>query len=357
MIGAIDEPQQNSVYSSSEFNCRGWAFSENGIESIKIFIDAVEVGNAEHGLLRWDVKGVFPQYPDIEKSGFQFLKKVSLENGSHELKVVVQEKNDAKFILGNLVFTMIKKGTSSNIISRILPIFFNKKEEIQNSANDRKRVSFNYLHGNGIEIGALHNPLLVSELAHVKYIDRFSLSDLKKHYPELNSHHLVPIDIIDDGETLSTIPDNSLDFIIANHFLEHCENPIGTIRNHLRKIKLGGILYYAIPEKSNTFDKDRPVTDFNHNMEDDLQGPSISRKQHFYEWVTFIQKAQDTNEIEKQVTALMEKQYSIHYHVWDTTSIFQFFYKTNDYLKNSFAILHFEKNENEIIIIVQKKGS
>ena len=37
---------------------------------------------------------------------------------------------------------------------------------------DRESVANAYIKGNGIEIGALHNPLKVSPAAHVKYVDR-----------------------------------------------------------------------------------------------------------------------------------------------------------------------------------------
>jgi predicted SAM-dependent methyltransferase len=83
----------------------------------------------------------------------------------------------------------------------------------------------------------------------VNYIDRLSSGELQNHYPDLDLAKLVPIDVIDNGETLSTVEDDSLDFIVANHFLEHCENPIGAIRNHLKKIKPGGDSFLHNPGK------------------------------------------------------------------------------------------------------------
>ena len=100
---------------------------------------------------------------------------------------------------------------------------------------DRESIARMYIKGKGIEIGALHTPLCVSKSAQVTYLDRMSIPDLKKHYPELNSKNLVPIDIIDDGERLSKIPDSTQDFVIANHFLEHCQNPIGTSKAQPRR--------------------------------------------------------------------------------------------------------------------------
>jgi hypothetical protein len=40
---------------------------------------------------------------------------------------------------------------------------------------DRQMLAYEYLCGNGIEIGALHNPLRVPRRAHVRYVDRMSV--------------------------------------------------------------------------------------------------------------------------------------------------------------------------------------
>ena len=41
----------------------------------------------------------------------------------------------------------------------------------------------------------------------------------------------VPVGCIDDGERLGKIADASQDFVIANHFLEHCQDPILALLN------------------------------------------------------------------------------------------------------------------------------
>ena len=62
------------------------------------------------------------------------------------------------------------------------------------------------------------------------------------------------MDVIDNGETLQTLPDARQDFVVANHFLEHCQDPIGTIVNHFRVLKPGGVLFMAVPDKRWSFD-------------------------------------------------------------------------------------------------------
>lgn len=111
----------------------------------------------------------------------------------------------------------------------------------------RTSLAKQYLSGFGIEIGALHQPLLVPSRARVKYVDRLPIGELRLQYPELKEYPFRNVDIIDNGETLEKIESDSLDFVIANHFLEHCENPIKAIQSFLRVLKKGGTLYLAVP--------------------------------------------------------------------------------------------------------------
>ena len=355
MMGHIDNPKIDERFRKPDFICNGWAYSEEGILVIKILIDEREVGEAEYGLPRNDVKAAFPQYSDIEKCGFNFIHNAPLSKGHHKLTVRAYEKTGKKTDIGSVTLTLEK---SSNLFARLSSVFSRKLQitpAIFDSTDPRKRISIRYIKGSGVEIGALHNPLSISNQVHIKYVDRAPLSELKKHYPELHSCQMVDIDIIDDGETLSTLADCSQDFIIANHFLEHCENPIGTIQNHLKKVRPGGLLYYAIPEKTQIFDKERHLTTFEH-LVNDFFDTAASRKEHFYEWVTLVEQNKgDITDINSRISALMAMNYSIHYHVWDTETIFQFWFKTNEYLNNPFIVLHFERNENEIITILQKR--
>lgn len=127
MIGYIDDPSANSIIYSTTIVCRGWVYSELGIGSIKIIIDDCEVGEAEYGLQRNDVKTVFPQYSDIERSGFFFSKNLPLVNGSHRLKVTVYEKNGNMNDLGEVAFNLTSKSFFNANVSSIFTRFFCKK--------------------------------------------------------------------------------------------------------------------------------------------------------------------------------------------------------------------------------------
>jgi predicted SAM-dependent methyltransferase len=219
----------------------------------------------------------------------------------------------------------------------------------------RLLLSSFYLQGQGIEVGALHEPLKLSSKAKVKYVDRLSVADLRRHYPELDSLNLVNVDIIDDGERLTTLPNNSQDFIVANHMLEHCMNPIQTLQTFLSKVKPGGIVYAAIPDKRFSFDKDRQLTTFNHLM-DDYHNKN-DHFQHYIEWSQLVDKKQGEQEIMNHAKHLLQMQYSIHFHVWDYYSFVDFLLKTSQFLNYSFDILNisFSDHYSEIISVLRRK--
>lgn len=216
----------------------------------------------------------------------------------------------------------------------------------------RRELSKKYITGQGLEIGALHAPLWTSDRASVKYVDRFDVTMLRKHYPELAGYQLVDIDIIDNGEKLANIEDGKVDFIIANHMLEHCKNPLQTIKCHLTKIREDGRLFCSVPDKRYTFDAERPLTTFEHLVKDDKEGPETT--EHYYEYAKFVHKLSNSKEIEAEAKRLMEVDYSIHFHVWDFDTFNDFLIKAQAYLKNSFRIVCLEQNHHEIIVILAK---
>jgi len=181
-----------------------------------------------------------------------------------------------------------------------------------------------HLSGDGIEIGALHSPFDVSGLAitRIRYVDRFDVDELRKHYPELKEQKLVPVDIIDDGQVLGSIPDGSLDFVIANHMIEHCDNPLRTIRNWISKLKPGGICFIAVPDQRKGWDERREVTPLAHMIEDYRATPALRKernRQHFREWVELVGNQKN----EELIQHLIDIDYSIHYHVFTFDSFRQ----------------------------------
>ena len=215
----------------------------------------------------------------------------------------------------------------------------------------RKTIARVFLRGEGIEIGALHNPLKVPPAARVRYVDRMGLDALLQEYPELAGKRLVPVDIEDDGETLGTLKDGSQDFVIANHFVEHCEDPIGALGNMLRVLRPGGILYVAIPDKRYTFDRDRPVTPIEHLLRDNREGPAWSRRQHFEEWTRLVSKISDNGKAAREVDDLMAKRAPIHFHVWTQAEMLEMLAALRTF--RAFDIELMFRRDNEVIFVLK----
>jgi SAM-dependent methyltransferase len=216
----------------------------------------------------------------------------------------------------------------------------------------RWNISNNYLRGNGIEIGALHAPLRVSPEATVRYVDLVPPETSAQISPHLNG--FVTVDVLDDGEILSTIQDDSLDFIIANHFLEHCMNPLGTIRIHLQKIRPGGILYYAIPNCELTFDRERAITPFEHLVADDREGGETSKWSHYLDYAKHVDHKLDPDEQHEQALKLQQSDNRIHFHVWDAAAVEDMLRQAVDYLGGAFSIRETVSVDNEVICVLQK---
>ena len=220
-------------------------------------------------------------------------------------------------------------------------------------ALDRSRLANYYLHGDGIEIGALHRPLLVPEIAHVHYVDRMPVAELRRQYAEHSHELFVPVEVIDDGERLDKFSDGSQDFVIANHFLEHCQNPLLALRSMLRVLRPGGVLYLAVPDKRFTFDVDRPVTTLEHLWRDYDNGPDTSRRQHFEEFTYFVQAFQGPGETERQAQKLLDMDYSIHFHVWTQFELMELLLSLRQRFGLTFNIELMLKNGEEVIFILR----
>ena len=223
----------------------------------------------------------------------------------------------------------------------------------------REQIANVYLSGEGIEIGALHNPLALPKCAKAKYVDRMQKEKLYEHYPELRTLPLVNVDIVDDGEFLNTVTENTQDFVIANHFLEHSEDPIITLTNLLRVTRAGGVVYLAVPNMAKTFDCNRDQTTLSHVIDDHKLGVETSRRRHYEEWVSFVEphfgRAYDEVAFINRVEELMEQKYSIHFHCWDANGFKEFL----QYMRNDcalpFEVTLFVEREDEYISILTKQ--
>ena len=124
--------------------------------------------------------------------------------------------------------------------------------------NKESTMAHRYLDGlRGIEIGGSSANSFGLNTLNIDYTDEnniFHQMDSKK-----SGKKAMKVDIVASGDDLP-FKDNTWDFVINSHVLEHFFNPIKAINEWLRVIKPGGYLYMIIPHKERTFDHDREIT-------------------------------------------------------------------------------------------------
>jgi len=88
---------------------------------------------------------------------------------------------------------------------------------------------------------------------------------------------------IGEATSLDEIPDNSYDFILSSHSLEHTANPIKALKEWNRIVKPGGKLVLVLPDKRNTLDHKRAYTTFAHLLDDYNRDTTEHDTTHFDE--------------------------------------------------------------------------
>jgi SAM-dependent methyltransferase len=182
------------------------------------------------------------------------------------------------------------------------------------------------LEGTGIEIGALHNPQKISNNATVEYVDIITKEDALKKYPELDPMSIVEVKYVFDIDKagLVGIEDESKDFAIICHIIEHTANLIYIIEELLRVLKRGGHLVNACPDKHFSFDSPRLLTTWENLLTDYENKINYVEDFHLLENVNFFSK----NYISEAEEMNVYKNGKAHVHVWDSDSFALFLEKT-----------------------------
>ena len=89
--------------------------------------------------------------------------------------------------------------------------------------------------------------------------------------------------IIADATDLSKINDESYEFMIASHVIEHIANPIKALYEWKRIIKTGGYLVIIAPDMRYTYDRKRPITTITHIINDFNRNTEETDNTHFDE--------------------------------------------------------------------------
>jgi ubiquinone/menaquinone biosynthesis C-methylase UbiE len=195
-------------------------------------------------------------------------------------------------------------------------------------STDFSKIAREYCKGSGIEIGGLHSRLNVE--ADVKVLDYLDTESLKKKYKDdvnVNLDDLWNVDIVSQAWIIPKVKDNSLDFVMSSHVLEHLPNPSVAIEEWIRVVKPGGTVFFIVPDMRFTFDKNRSLTNVQTLME------KHNTRTEKVDYDTYKEFATCTNGLlgspaieitEEYLQLLYKQQENIHVHTFTENSVNEF---------------------------------
>jgi SAM-dependent methyltransferase len=170
-------------------------------------------------------------------------------------------KNFLNYFKSNNIFEITRK-----ILVILLPNLFGRTKYIKYFKNK-----------NGLEIGGPSNifKFEIPIYSSIKNLDSCNFSTITEWEGNISEgqnfnyyKNKFGLQFISEATNLNKIADESYDFVIASHCLEHCANPIKAVMEWLRVVKKGAHILLILPDSKFTFDIYRPITTLEHLIND-----------------------------------------------------------------------------------------
>src|SRR5579859_1846149 len=155
---------------------------------------------------------------------------------------------------------------------------------------------------------------------------------------------------IGEAADLSFVPDGKYDFLISSNCLEHLAK---AIKEWLRVIRPDGVLLIVVPHKDMTFDHHRPVTTFEHLLEDEKNNTGEDDKTHLEEILRLhdLQKdpaAGTPDQFRDRCGKNMDNR-CMHHHVFSVSLLSRIFQHLDK------QVIHLDVlNDGNIVVLVRK---
>lgn len=219
----------------------------------------------------------------------------------------------------------------------------------------RASIAAMFLRGAGLEVGAFTQPTDLPPGASAQYYDRYPAETLRGFYDETCGRPMVEPHYHGEAQSLEGLPPGkTFDFFIANHVIEHLEDPIAFLKNIAAALNPSGRALLIAPNKRYSFDKPRDLTPFEHLIDDHQGGWERNREPHYREWVARIDGL--TGEAAgEQIKRLMDDRFSIHFHVWNENTFVAFVTSAIETFKIPLTLLFALHAHTEIIVLLEKE--
>ena len=182
-----------------------------------------------------------------------------------------------------------------------------------------------HLVGSGVELGPGHQPFPVPfEGVQVTYVDRWLPEENRGLFPELGDAAFPAPDIVAnlDVDRLGALDDDSQDFVIASHILEHLADPLGLLDEIHRVVRPGGIALILLPDRRRTFDHRRQPTSLDHLVAEHRAKVTEVDDDHIVEFIRNTQPDEllaafeAATPQERAAAIALHRERSIHAHCW-----------------------------------------
>lgn len=110
----------------------------------------------------------------------------------------------------------------------------------------------------GLEIGPLHNPILLKSEARVLYVDHVGTDALRRKYagdPNVPAGRIVEVDVVWNGGRLDeAVGHQRFDYVVASHVIEHVPDLIGWLAELKAVLHPCGTVRLIVPDRRYCFD-------------------------------------------------------------------------------------------------------
>ena len=308
----------------------GWAQRRTGPPiDITILVNGEERGRVTPWIARDDISSVL----QLDAKGFVFVFPQRLADGD---AVTLRDEFDETIVGCETTYRIPTLGETDALYG------------------NRAAIAATYLAGKGVEIGAFTQPTDLPPDLQVIFFDRFPAKRLRELYDERWCRPMMEPDVVGDAQTLDGLADAAFDFLVANHVLEHLEDPIAFLKRVSETLARGGRAMIAIPDRRYGADSKRVPTSFDHLVEDHECGAERSRLGHYLEAATI--EGLDGEAAQTYAAAVPPDTTVLHYHVWDAEEFVAFLHAAIARYALPLSLIYTSATVHEITVILEKSG-
>jgi hypothetical protein len=123
-----------------------------------------------------------------------------------------------------------------------------------------KELLMSWMLGTGIAVKARQRWRNLPFGENIRFADDRTIAEVRAMHPEWRAQSLAPVSIIDDVSSLPSVPDDSLDYMVAYHLLMDEDSIHQSCNTAARLLRPGGTLLIPVPDDRYVSDAGPEVT-------------------------------------------------------------------------------------------------